>query len=105
MTTNEQAGGEPAFPQAAVHDPNHGVTTAGAYFPGVSGITKREYFAAKAPPSEVDAIIGETAEDAAVFLGVTPKQYNYKTHYHLAAAKARFMWADAMLAESRKEGR
>jgi len=53
-----------------------------------SGMTLRDYFAAHAPASEIERIV----------------KCNFSEHYPMAVAKARMIWADAMLAaRERKE--
>lgn len=70
---------------------------------GHNGLTKREAFAMAAPADEIDAMTGTYAKDAAELIGVSLDEYKPTIHYVQVLAKARFMWADAMLAEAAKE--
>lgn len=63
----------------------------------MSDETLRDRFAMAAPHEEVDGIIGGSIEQAAKFIGIDGRDYQYDTHYFKAVAKARFMWADAMM--------
>jgi hypothetical protein len=50
-------------------------------------MTLRDYFAAHAPASEIERIV----------------KCNFSEHYPMAVAKARMIWADAMLAASERK--
>jgi len=67
------------------------------------GMTLRDYFAAAAPLEEAEAYCGTTIASICDFLGISEDQYKAKVHYGKAMTRARYMWADAMLA-ARKEG-
>jgi hypothetical protein len=62
------------------------------------GMTLRDYFAAKAPTHEVVDLIGNTQAAAAKFIGIEAATYKPAEHYLPCITKARYMWADAMLA-------
>lgn len=66
------------------------------------GLTKRDWFAAAAPAAEIDNMVPTTVAEAAAYIGVPVEEYKYTTHYPLVAAKARYAYADAMLAERSK---
>jgi hypothetical protein len=56
-----------------------------------------------APEKEIESCIPETAGELSQWLGV--ENYTWIEHYPMAIAKARGIWADAMLADrERKEG-
>ena len=75
MTTPKELGDRPAYPDHTVR---------GAY-----GMTIRQRFAMAAPREEIAPILGINLNNPSDLLRAT--------------AKARFMWADAMLAEATKE--
>jgi hypothetical protein len=86
---------EPAYPVVA---PN-GQST---------GLTKRELIAAMAMQGlvsnhEAETLSGVTAGDAAVYLGMLPKEYNPVRDYPMVVAKSAVAYADALLAELAKE--
>jgi hypothetical protein len=63
----------------------------------------RDYMMIYAPASDIEAIIPDTVGEISQWLGV--KNYTSIEHYPMALAKARRIWADAMLAvRERKEG-
>lgn len=72
--------------------------------------TLRDEFAMAAPSNDIEFMIGDMIGDTigdtigtvAKFLGIPVEEYHYSTHYLPALAKARYQWADAMLA-ARKE--
>ncbi len=89
----------PAFPTDVPYtdgDGNH-------YTYQEDGMTLRDYFAAHAPREAINAISGTSIEDAAKFIGVTVEEYNYRKHAHLVDAKARYIYADAMLMARQEE--
>ena len=59
----------------------------------------RDHFACHAPTSEIDALVPVSCEGCAAYLGIPIKGYDGAVHYALVNAKARYQWADAMLAE------
>jgi len=59
-------------------------------------MTLRDYYMAHAPAEEIDVII---PSKRAEWLGIREDQYRMPEHYILCLAKARALWADAMLAE------
>ena len=61
------------------------------------GITLRDYAAIHAPASEIADMLPATAVDCAEFLGLDVP-YVFMDHYPLLIRKARYQWADAMLA-------
>ena len=92
MNTQTNDGG-PAFPQFAISD-NY------EFHPGM---TLRDYMIIHAPASEVDSCIPDSVGEIAKWLGI--ENYTWREHYPMALAKARGIWADAMLsARERKEG-
>ena len=60
----------------------------------------RDWFAGKAPAEEIANIGGSTTAECAAYLGI--KEYRFQDHYLTLVAKARYEWADAMLAERAK---
>ena len=67
------------------------------------GMTLRNYMIIHAPASEVDSLIPDSVGEITKWLGV--ENYTFREHYPMALAKARGIWADAMLsARERKEG-
>ena len=106
MNTQPNDGG-PAFPIATEHvqfiadskgEPTAKIARSLGTYPGMS---LRDYFAAHAPSREIENIIPETGKEAGDWLGV--EKFNWREHYPMAAAKARMIWADAMLAARGKE--
>lgn len=71
--------------------------------PGQGGMSLRDWFAGNVSFEEADSIIGKTAGDVATFLGITSKEYRAIIHFPQAIAKAKFIFADAMIAESKKD--
>ena len=65
-----------------------------------SGMSLRDYLAARAPTDEIQEIGGTSAKECAVYLGI--ENYEFPKHYLMLLAKARYQWADAMLAERAK---
>lgn len=92
---NEKENGEQAYP-AAWGNPEQG----GDYVPGMS---LRDYFAANAPD---ELLQFNNPEDAAAFVGrELPAYDDVQANVELSMAllaKARFMYADAMLKERNK---
>jgi hypothetical protein len=66
------------------------------------GISLRDYLALTAPVIEVEAAAGYSVRETSEFLGIPESEYDCRKHWILAVAKARYLWADAMLA-ARKE--
>jgi hypothetical protein len=70
---------------------------------GVSdGMTLRDYAALHAPADEIRDIVPSTIGECAAYIGISFSEYVADEHYAKALAKARFAWADAMLAERAK---
>lgn len=86
------ADGGPAFPREG-NTPAHS-----KHVCSQSGMSLRDWFAGQAPHQEVDAIIGQTVREASQFLGIAETEYKCEIHYPKACGKARYQWADAMLA-------
>ena len=63
----------------------------------VAGMTLHDYFVAHAPSSEIEGIIPSTVKDISGWLGIAA-DYDFQIHWPMALAKARGIWADAMLA-------
>jgi len=66
------------------------------------GMTLLDYFAVHAPSDLSDIMFGDTSSDACKVLGITTDEYVYEIHYPMVDAKARYMWAKAMLEERKK---
>jgi hypothetical protein len=97
MKTQPNDGG-PAFPSEQGHCPDG--TWNQTFDPGMS---LRDYMIIHAPVSEIEALIPDTVGEISQWLGV--KNYTWIEHYPMALAKARMIWADAMIAaRERKEG-
>ena len=83
--------GGPAFPlqnwDAIIHAPRN-----------ETGMTLRDYFAAAVSVYEIYDLIPSSIGKCAAFIGVSIEEYKAPTHYKHVLAKARYMWADAMLA-------
>lgn len=94
----EMKDGGPAFPY--VSPLNKTYEDGSRLFPETPGMSMRDYFAGKAPAEEIDGIGGSTAAECAVYLGI--EKYEFSKHYLMIVAKARYQWADAMLAERAK---
>lgn len=62
----------------------------------------RIHLAARAPAEEIDGMLGQSRPEAADFIGIPVEDYRPRVHYVQCVAKARFMWADAMIKESNK---
>ncbi len=91
--------GGPAFP--VIHTI---VTQPGSFTQaplGHEGMTLRDFYVSAAPAEEITDIVPQTAADAAKWLGV--ELYDYRVHYPMALAKARGIWADAMIAARKEE--
>jgi len=71
---------------------------------GAKGMSLRDYFAAQAPQDAIENLIGDSRASAADFLGITFEAYSSALHYVPAVAKARYAYADAMIAERAKAG-
>jgi hypothetical protein len=84
--------GGPAHP-LVIHD---SATKMEQFFPGMS---MRDYCMVHAPATEIDAIAPDTVAGCASYLNMAETDYNSRQHYHLVLAKARALWADAMLGE------
>lgn len=67
---------------------------------GENGMSLRDYLAARAPADEIQEIGGTSAKECAAYLGI--ENYEFPKHYLMLLAKARYQWADAMLAERAK---
>lgn len=88
--------GGPAFARSSTEDNDcH-------YCNEQDGMSLRDYFAAHAPDTITTDIVDESDEDRAVFIGIPEKEYHCPVHYPMVDAKARYIWADAML-EARKQ--
>lgn len=61
------------------------------------GMSLRDYFAAHAPAGILQSMIGGTVEDEAKFAGINPREYNSRTHHHIARVKAAYIYADTMM--------
>lgn len=62
------------------------------------GLTIRDYFAAHAPKDLIDSLTGSSVGDVTRFLGLPDDAgYRMSVHYPMAEAKARYIYADAML--------
>lgn len=76
--------------------------------PAVAAPTKtlRDEFAMAASEEEIESIVGTTIDDYAKLLGMDAKDYDWRIHYGQCLTKARYIWADTMLAaRDRKEGK
>lgn len=67
--------------------------------PIYKGISLRDYLIVHAPPEEIKDIAPNTIGGCADFLGIALSEYIGSRHYVLVLAKARGIWADAMLKE------
>ena len=64
------------------------------------GLTKREYFAAKAMQGELACMDSTySKKDVVLLLGIKEEEYEWKTHYPLFLAKRAVQYADALLLE------
>lgn len=93
MSAGKDTGG-PAFP---VPGPTH---QNDEWFYADSGMTLRDYFAIHVPTDSL--AIPQTIETCAEFLGIPQDDYLGRKHYPMVEAKARYQFADAMLAERAK---
>ena len=72
------------------------------------GMTLRDYFAAAAPSKEIEELCPQTIGKCAAYLGMKHDEHQQTSeyvgdkHWKLVVAKARYEWADAMLAERAK---
>ena len=90
--------GGTAFPkQPIIHHPG-----AGDMVYPQEGMTLHDYFMIHAPEEEIDALMGETAAQAAEYLGIPTEDYEYPRDYMKCLVKARSQWATAMIAEKRR---
>jgi len=94
--SEKQDDGGAAFPMPSGPEPRVNATT--HYNEGMS---LRDWFAAHAPPCDVEAITGTDVKTVAEYLGIDPNEWRYE-HCIEAHAKARYQWADAML-KARKQ--
>lgn len=62
-----------------------------------NGMTLRDYFAIHAPTDELP--IKDTIDFCASYIGIEREKYNVIMDYRKVVAKARYEFADAMLAE------
>ena len=65
------------------------------------GRSQRDYFIAHAPASEIDNLMPSTVGELATWLGLTD-EYDFSRDYVRCVAKARGIWADAMLAAAKE---
>lgn len=70
--------------------------------PVMRGMSLRDYFAAAAPAAEIEGMTPNAIKECEKFLGIDAGQYNWIEHYPQMVAKARYMWADAMLRARRE---
>ena len=89
--------GGPAFPVTFQHD----FGADGQKSQEWAGMSLRDYLAAHAPTEEVQDLFPASGEAIRSFLNLADA-YQSKIHYHLLLAKARYIWADAILAERDK---
>jgi hypothetical protein len=61
------------------------------------GMTLRDYFAARAPAKEIADIVPDKVGECAEFIGMNPSEYQGAVHYVQCLAKARYIWADAVM--------
>jgi hypothetical protein len=66
------------------------------------GMTLRDWFAGKAPAQEIESMIPVTVGECAKFIGMDAADYIGGEYWQEVLAKARYQWADAMLAERAK---
>jgi len=59
----------------------------------------RDYFAAHAPTGDEGITPPATIKELEEFIGIPSGTYNWLVHWPMAVAKARYAYADAMLAE------
>lgn len=62
-----------------------------------SGMSLRDWFAGQAPSAEINDITPATVKECAEYIGISDISYR-PTDYKKVLAKARYEWADAMLA-------
>ena len=89
MNTIDNSG--PAFPYE--HRPWFGDGTVNRSL----GMSLRDYFAAHAPTGE-EGIATPALSQMEEFLGIEKGTYNWLVHWPMVVAKARYVYADAMLA-------
>jgi hypothetical protein len=75
----------PAFPTSSSRDGPFG------------GLTKREYFAAHCPESEIPKLVVRDALDA---FGLKRMEDCTNAHFQILRCRARYAWADAMIKEN-----
>ena len=91
--------GGPAFPNAQrLFDDD----TQSWVVNSVGGMTLRDWFAGKAPAQEIESMIPVTVGECAKFIGMDAADYIGGEYWQKVLAKARYQWADAMLAERAK---
>lgn len=66
------------------------------------GMTLRDYCMIHAPSTEIDGLIPPSIGELERYLDIPAGTYDYKTDYPRVLAKARGIWADAMIAEGSK---
>ena len=69
-----------------------------ADWPGWCAVMTRLQLAVSAPADDIDRIVPTTPADCAFYIGVVPSDFRWPEHGARVYAKARFAWADAMLA-------
>lgn len=96
--------GGPAFPSALAIGPSGDVWQ--SQHVEQPGMSLRDYLAARAPTEELDVPLSKSPAEVCSYLGDKcnamgdyPRDWKRRLY-----AKARYKWADAMIAESRKEG-
>ena len=97
---SEQRDGGPAYPQPCTSE-GHAANTPWGIAGG--GLSRRDWFAAVAPHDELG--LPDTQGESAEMLGMDFKAYmaDHDRLWRAVVAKARYDWADAMLAASDKE--
>ena len=74
----------------------------GPIYDGSPGMSLRDWLAGKALPTIIEADDGGTVESAAAELGIEVKDYNFREHWPVLAARKAYQHADAMIAEKRR---
>lgn len=69
------------------------------------GLSKLELFAAMAPAKEIEEMTPADRIGCAALLGVPSDKYNGPRDYPAVLARVRFIWAEAMLAESERRAK
>lgn len=90
----EMKDGGPAFPFR--------MTEGTSFKDSPLGLSKLELFAALAPAKEIEEMTPADRIGCAALLGVPSDKYNGPRDYPAVLARIRFMWAEAMLAESER---